>query len=193
MNLSAPPSAGRFTTSGGAIELHLREVGRLFDAMDPSPLGEKDLDRKVEDYIVESVKELPGSARCEVVIHLDQPLNRIDEPAVAEAIHGYFDRRAEVLRRDLRRLIRRGFISLAIGMVFLSVLFAIAHLIGRMMGDSAWGALLQEGLLIVGWVAMWRPLEIFLYDWWPIVGERRLYERLSRIDVRTVQHGGQGS
>jgi hypothetical protein len=39
---------------------------------------------------------------------------------------------------------------------------------------------------------MWRPLEIFLYDWWPIVGERRLYERLSRIDVRTVHHGAEG-
>jgi hypothetical protein len=36
---------------------------------------------------------------------------------------------------------------------------------------------------------MWRPLEIFLYDWWPIVGERRLHERLSRIEVRIVRAG----
>jgi len=35
-------------------------------------------------------------------------------------------------------------------------------------------------------VAMWRPLEIFLYDWWPIVGERRIHDRLSRIDVQVV-------
>jgi hypothetical protein len=31
---------------------------------------------------------------------------------------------------------------------------------------------------------MWRPLEIFLYDWWPILGEKRLHERLARAEVR---------
>jgi hypothetical protein len=39
---------------------------------------------------------------------------------------------------------------------------------------------------------MWRPLEIFLYDWWPILGERRLRERLSRVDVRVVSGSVQG-
>jgi hypothetical protein len=47
-------------------------------------------------------------------------------------------------------------------------------------------ALLRERLVIGGWVAMWRPLEIFLYDWWPILGEQRTYDRLSRIEVRVV-------
>jgi hypothetical protein len=31
---------------------------------------------------------------------------------------------------------------------------------------------------------MWRPLEVFLYDWWPIRAEGRLLERLSGIPVR---------
>ena len=31
---------------------------------------------------------------------------------------------------------------------------------------------------------MWRPLEIFLYDWWPINSDRRLLERLARMTVR---------
>jgi hypothetical protein len=38
--------------------------------------------------------------------------------------------------------------------------------------------------VIGGWVAMWRPLEIFLYDWWPIVAERKLFDRLSTMPVR---------
>jgi hypothetical protein len=54
------------------------------------------------------------------------------------------------------------------------------------MGDTGFVSLLRESMLIVGWVAMWRPLEIFLYDWWPIASERRLHDRLSRISVRIV-------
>jgi hypothetical protein len=77
-------------------------------------------------------------------------------------------------------------ISLGIGVAFLAVFFIIAQVIGRLLGENSLATLFREGLLIVGWVAMWRPLEIFLYDWWPIVGERRLSDRLSAIHVRIV-------
>ena len=40
------------------------------------------------------------------------------------------------------------------------------------------------GLQIVGWVAMWRPLEIFLYDWWPVRNDRLLMDRLARMKVQ---------
>ena len=63
--------------------------------------------------------------------------------------------------------------------------------VGQLMGERPLAALFRESLLIVGWVAMWRPLEIFLYDWWPILGECRLYARLSESTVRIVQ-GGSG-
>jgi hypothetical protein len=46
------------------------------------------------------------------------------------------------------------------------------------------GGLIRESLMIGGWVAMWRPLEVFLYDWWPIVAEARLYDRLAAMPVR---------
>jgi hypothetical protein len=41
-------------------------------------------------------------------------------------------------------------------------------------------------MIIGGWVAMWRRLEIFLYDWWPIRSERKLFDRLSAMPVRTT-------
>jgi hypothetical protein len=31
---------------------------------------------------------------------------------------------------------------------------------------------------------MWRPLEVFLYDWWPIRNEARLSDRLATMPVR---------
>jgi hypothetical protein len=42
---------------------------------------------------------------------------------------------------------------------------------------------LREGLIIAGWVAMWRPMEIFLYEWWPLLRRGRLYEKLSQMRV----------
>jgi len=40
----------------------------------------------------------------------------------------------------------------------------------------------RESLTIVGWVAMWRPVEIFLYDWWPLVRRIRVYKNLLNLE-----------
>jgi hypothetical protein len=44
-------------------------------------------------------------------------------------------------------------------------------------------SVLRESLVIVGWVANWRPIEMFLYDWWPIARRRDLYRRLANAKV----------
>jgi hypothetical protein len=182
-------SDDQVTPNCGIVKVRLRELNQLFDALDPSPFREKDLDGNAEEYIVESVKELPAKAPCALLIHLDQPTSLSDQRMVGDAIRVHFARRSRLLRRDLRRLLRRGVISLGIGVAFLAVFFILAQVLGRLMGESGLATLFREGLIIVGWVAMWRPLEIFLYDWWPIVGQRRLYDRLSGIGVRIVQNG----
>jgi hypothetical protein len=172
----------------GVIQVHLREISQLFESLDPSPFRERDLDRNAEEYIVDSVRELPTEMPCTLVIHLDQPAYDADgERAVGDAIRTHFARRSGFLRRDLHQLLRRGLISLGIGLAFLVLLFVTLQVTGLVRAESGLATLVRESMVILGWVAMWRPLEIFLYDWWPIVGERRLHERLSRIEVRIAR------
>ncbi len=167
------------------IEVRIRELSQLFDSLDPSPFVEKDLDPKAEEYIVDSVGELPPGTAYALVIHLDQPAGLPDqEQVVGDAIREHFARQSRRLQRKLRALVRRGFVSLAIGIAFLAAAFATTQAIRRLLGESSLWRVFEQGLLIVGWVAMWRPLEIFLYDWWPILGERRMHDRLSRMPVR---------
>jgi hypothetical protein len=117
-------------------------------------------------------------------VHLERGAGRANEAALLDqTIHQYFKARAAGTRRTLRDLLRRGRISLLVALAFLGASLAFADLIGNS-SNSGFAALLQEGLLIGGWVAMWCPLEVFLYDWWPILGEARLLHRLSRMPVR---------
>ena len=75
---------------------------------------------------------------------------------------------------------------LAIALAFLTISVAAADAIGSTFRDSRLAQVIAEGFLIGGWVAMWRPLEVFLYDWWPIRAEARLFDRLSAMTVRVV-------
>ena len=187
------PSAGDPIETGAlVIEVRVAELRRLFDAIDPSPFGERDLDPRAEEFIVGWARDLPRDARLALRVHLERAAGPVDEAALlGQAIHQYFKARAAFSRRTLRELFRRGRISLAIALAFLAASLAIGDFIGNI-SDSGFVALLREGLLIGGWVAMWRPLEVFLYDWWPILGEVRLLDRLSQMPVR-LQYKETGS
>jgi len=87
-----------------------------------------------------------------------------------------------VAERRLRLYFRDGRISLSAGLVFLFVCIALRQLV-LVVGRGLAAEIVDEGLYIVGWVAMWRPLEVFLYDWRPIRHRARLYAKLARIPV----------
>jgi hypothetical protein len=94
--------------------------------------------------------------------------------------------RSQASRQRLKRLFKLGRTSLLIGMLFLVASFGLGGIIESALEGQRLGALFRESLVIGGWVAMWRPLEIFLYDWWPIRLERRLYDKLSAMPVRVA-------
>src|SRR5437016_8555903 len=167
------------------IEVHVGELKQLFNAIDPSPFRDKDLDPKAEDFIVGWAKELPRDATLALVVDLDREAGLPDEPAVLrDAIHEFFSQRAQAYRRRLRELFRVGRTSLVIGLVALASAIALGDFLAALMKGSRIGAIIRESFTIGGWVSMWRPLEIFLYDWWPIRDEARLYDRLAAMPVR---------
>lgn len=169
------------------IEVHVSELRQLFNAMDPSPFRERDLDPAAEEFIVGWAREIPRDAPLALIVHLDRPAGLPEEPAILrDAIREFFRDRAETTRRRLRQLLRVGRTSLLIGLVFLAALLGAGDLVANAMKGRRLGVLLRESLVIGGWVAMWRPLEIFLYDWWPILAEARLFDRLSGMPVRIV-------
>lgn len=171
--------------------MRLRELGQLFNTMDPAPFHEKELDRAAEEYILGSAKELPKEAPLALVVYLDQPAGLPDEGMVLEnAVRAHFARRSKGSRRRLRELLLQGRISLAIGLVCLAASLIGSELIAGLVDQSSLTTVLRESLVIGGWVAMWRPLETFLYDWWPILGTRRVYDRLSRVAVHIVYTRG---
>ena len=172
----------------GVIDIRLRDLGQLFDALDPSPFAVQDLDPRVARYIVESYQELSPASATRIVFHVEQiPADRDAAATVASAVHEHFARQARLFDRELRSLLRRGLVSLVIGLAFLAAIIVIDAQIIRALGKEGLAPLLTQSLLILGWVAMWRPLEIFLYDWWPILGRRRLRERLSALPVSLEQ------
>ena len=183
--MAAAPS-----TPGTALDLYLAESRQLFDSLDPAPFRERDLDPKAAAYINDWAREAPAGKSLSLVVHLGRESTSADDVAlVSDAVHEYFRRRAGATRAQLRQLFRIGRISLLIGVTFLGLAIVVGESIASLLSKDSYGGLIKETLVIGGWVALWRPMEIFLYDWWPILADAKLYDRLSVMDVRLHSAG----
>jgi hypothetical protein len=180
-----PPDGS--TQGSAVIEVHVSDLKQIFKSLDPAPFRERDIDPKAEEFIAGWAREIPTDKAVVLVIHVDRDV--VDEEhvvVVRDAIRGYFEQRASAIRQQLRVLFWRGRTSLVIGLVFLAVSTVLGNLAEDLLKGTQFSGLAQESLLIAGWVAMWKPLELFLYDWWPVLADARLFDRLSNMRVNVV-------
>lgn len=173
------------------IEVSVDDVDQLYESLDPYPFHDRDLDADAEAYIVGWARELPRDQAFRILVHL--PAAAMHKPGaidLARSMKRFFALRADSIGRDLRELFRIGRMSLLIGLVVLGACVAAAQNAHLVLGDGPLLNVTRESLIILGWVANWRPLEIFLYEWWPIARRRNLYRRLSMADVELREATG---
>lgn len=163
-----------------AIELRLQRAAQLFETLDPAPFHQKALDPAAHRYLLDSALELGAPPGLRVIIHLP----RVESAAaqgVAAAIHNHFEFELEQARRCLRRRMRIGRMALVAGVVLLAACSVLRSLVPAEYGGPA--GFLGEGLLILGWVAIWRPVDVLLFERWEALDERAGLERLAHAPV----------
>jgi hypothetical protein len=185
-----PSSGDSIAAKDFVIKVYVRELDQLFDSMDPSPFHEKDLDRNAHEYIVGAATEMSAGEPAALLVYLEKPAGLPDEAqCLGEAIRVYFARRADQARLQLRQRVRAGWIALAVGLMLLIGSVVVGQQVAQRLGAGPLATVVRESLLIGGWVAMWRPMDFFLYEIWILRGQLRVYEQLSRIAVRVVYTG----
>jgi hypothetical protein len=153
--------------------------------MDPTPFHHRNLDTDAEEYLESWALEFPHNSHFRIIVHIEQMPSEDPSPLVAEAIHNYFVYKSERTKRSLSLLLLEGRASLLIGLSFFAMcVFGTDMLTG--FANNTFLRLLKESLLIGGWVAMWRPMQIYLYDWWPFVRRGSIYRNLGRATVHVL-------
>jgi hypothetical protein len=168
------------------IELKLRDIHQLFNTMDPSPFHEKDLDHDAEEFIFSWAQEFHRHEPIDLIIHLaTAPDAAMGTKTVADAVHHYFAYRARLNQLEFSRLMKQGRTSLLVGLGFLGLCLGATGMVPSANPGTLAG-FMREGLTIAGWVAMWRPLEIYLYEWWPLRRRGAIFDKLSKMPVQVV-------
>lgn len=174
----------RYRRDGKAfcIDLSFKDYSQLYDNRDPAPFIERDLDEEFVKYLLMCMAEIPENEPKKIVLK-GPPIevgNKVQEEFI-EAFHSYFEHEVRALDNELKELLRLGRTSFFFGITFLVVCLIIAT---KIIGDEILiYKIFREGLVIMGWVALWKPINIFLYEWWPHLGKRKVLKYLSKIKI----------
>jgi hypothetical protein len=192
------------STPTATIELRLRSLQQLFHSLDPSPFRDRDLDKDAATFIIESLQDLPSAATAELVLRLQESASStstaststasasvaaivpIDPSHLQVAVRNYFAICRQSTERELRELLRLGRRALILGLAVVTVTIAGIEFIRAQLAPGTVGAGVLESMVIVSWVALWRPTEILLYDWMPLRRRIKLFRRLEAMPVRIV-------
>ena len=130
------------------------------------------------------VAEFPLKTPLELMIYLpSSETGKETGENLKEAIKNHFSYKNLLTDIELRRFLQRGRRNMAIAVVFLFICLLIIGLLSTVEGGLL-KTMLAEGLTIIGWVAMWEPVNVFLYGWWPLVQKKNIYIELLRPEGR---------
>jgi hypothetical protein len=174
----------RYRIEGGvpSIDVRVADVDQIFDKRDPAPFRSRDLDPDLVDYLQDAAEDLAKHPEYRVVFWVENPCSAEEVVVAFRAQIEYLLERAWRRRLDQRRT---GRVSLAVALLLAGALFTVSQLVGTSVRGSL-GATLREGLVVLTWIVMWRPVEVLLYDGIPVRRERHVLRRLlaAKIDVR---------
>jgi hypothetical protein len=168
------------------VNVHVRDLAQLFHSLDPSPFWDRDLDRHAAAFIEDEFRDRRTADEWHLDVHVHE--GHANAGDLQPAIKNYYGRLSSSVRRELREHLLLGQLGLLAGVAIFLTSMGMRQLLQSNLGDVP--RMLDEGLIILAWIALWRPVEALAYEWVPLLRKRRLYDRLSAVRVSVRAGGG---
>ena len=166
------------------IELTLSSIPQLFHTLDPSPFHQKELDPEAERYIVDIVDDFPRETPFRIIVYLPGDLaDTKSATEIPQAIRNHFQYRALMQNQAYKERSRYGKFTVIVGLVFLAIATLASNAVSMYFVNSIPAQFGAKALEVAGWVAMWEPVTVHLYQLWPLVKQRRIYEKIAGLDI----------
>ncbi|MFZ4286732.1 hypothetical protein [Variovorax sp. HJSM1_2] len=172
-------------TGRGDMSLQIDRLARLFEALPFDPAHPEMTREPGVDVLAERISDdgTPPGGRLRITV-TEQEVTPAQAETVTRALRVYCEQRAQALRREVARVRRNGRSGLKGGIPTLALALVLSALCEQFAPfPAAINRLFSEGLLVLGWVVLWHPLEILLYAWRAPIRLAKAYERLAQMPV----------
>jgi len=166
------------------IDVKIQQIKQLYNEKDPAPFRERDLDVHFVEYIVSSYEEFSIKTPLKLVLHVaGDVLDESQRVDIKKSIYDFFRYEKILQKKKLKKIIKRGQFFLFLGIMGLLICLFLSELVIFYFPETKFGNFVSHGFIIAAWVALWRPIELILYDWWPCLDKIRIFNKLTNTQV----------
>ena len=167
------------------ITLHLDNLEQFFAVPEPDPFDPLARFGTGLETIISELKPKALIRRVRTTIRLPADQLKPDaEAQLCEALTRYCQFHIRQNRQDLISLRWQGLKALQNGLIFLGVCLLLSTFFENAEMFPEWlRRFAGEGFLIAGWVSLWHPIEILLYEWWPLSRQIDIYKSIMGMDL----------
>jgi hypothetical protein len=182
------------------VELELPEADYLFSVPETNPLKEGSVFEPGMETIYDFARK--GKVRDAILLKLFLPGEKITpelEPRIRSAIRRYCQFQIEKITDNLEIETRLGRRTLYYGISILVICLLLSGL-GFLISSNATnpylyalGGFMYNGFMIIGWVSLWTPTSMLVFERWPDWISRNTYEHLRDMQIEILPVSGTGS
>lgn len=167
------------------VRIRLAKLDHLFQAPEPDPFSGNPHGDSGVDRILNAARPRPReSISATIVLPASERAPDL-EARTRAALEEYCEARIGHITSNKASLRQEGLSTLWRGLLFLALCLLGSRLVGEpRFLPGIFGRFLDEGFIIAGWVALWYPLDVLLYQHWPLTREIRLYQRLRNAELK---------
>ncbi len=182
-------TACRLHDAWSDIELRITHQAQFYNLLDPAPNDIKEINHATESYIMDSLEDMPndkrGSAR--IILYLERTLYDDEEIRndMEQAIHAHFALRHCSTNQKYKLSMSKGRRYLFRGLIFLVICLVLSSLLTSIYSQNDVINAIGQSFVVIGWVALWKPVEFYLYDRRDILDEMNILTQMETIPVET--------
>lgn len=170
------------------IILILTKVEQLFDTDVPVPSEFVALDSDVLDFFTSTIKKHHKACReFRLIVRLPEQALREVEPymrtSVDLTLKGYFLAREKRIAERLHEHFQDAWKMFGFGFAFMLACTLLRTYLAPEEVHSLMSSF-REGLLVIGWVALWKPVEELLFNWWTLKRELVSWHKLAKMEMK---------
>lgn len=187
MNPVNPESRYRLDNGKTCIEIRLATPLQLFDSRDPAPFRERDLDEHAVEYLIAAVEDIPFKKPIKILLSLTENPEKhgLNFDSIREAVSSHFSYELGLLRMRIKQTRKRRQMFMLMGLLLMVACLSLSRVVYAL-PTFLMKPILYEGLIIGGWVALWRPIDLLLFDWWPLWEKMRYVKKLANAEVSII-------
>lgn len=168
------------------LTVDLQTLDSYFNNHDPAPLYKRQLNHKLEEYIMKAVA---ANKRYSVIFYKLKCTSDIDrqyaEPLMY-AIRRHFAEKKNILEHEFNKFKRRSWILLLVSVAVVILLRGFVPLILNEGSRIHHG--LENCLDVFSWVILWRPINVLIFEWNPHLKDISLLNKLGTAEVIIIEN-----